>query len=196
MNLSRWKITSVNSGWESCLFLSVKQSLKAKGEIVKNKIIVLIVCILASNLSSACSSIGQIVEVTRIIPQTVVVTQPVTLIVQVPITTTPAPTNTPNLLPKSTPSSKWTPDFTDAPPHILTLTPGLQVVDNKTRPDVEKFISAQYIKGYLILDYGYRSFGGKVFCGYTPIGIGNDGQSIKLYLWTTCQEYYLKKSKF
>lgn len=123
--------------------------------------------------------VSQAVEVTRIIPQTVIATQTIL-----------QPMGTPS--PTLTPTPKWTPDFTGTPIRILTLTPGIQVIDNNTRPDVEKFVPAQTIRDFLVMNYGIRSFGGKVFCGYTPMGIGNDWNTIKLYVYINCVEYYLK----
>jgi hypothetical protein len=70
------------------------------------------------------------------------------------------------------------------------VTPGIQVISNGARPDVEKFVSKQYIKDYLELQVGIKSHGGKVFCGYEPMGMRNDGQQIQLYLWIACSEYY------
>jgi len=128
--------------------------------------------------------VSQTVEVTRIVPQTVIATQLVN------VTTTPQPMGTPT--PTLTPTPKWTSDFTGTPIRILTLTPGIQVIDNNTRAEVEKFISAQTIRDYLVMNYGIRSSGGKVFCGYTPMGMGNDGNTIKLYVYIDCVEYYLK----
>jgi len=128
--------------------------------------------------------VSQSVEVTRIVPQTVVATQLVN------VTTTPPPTGTPT--PTLTPTPKWTPDFTGTPIRILTLTPGIQAIDNNTRPEVEKFVSAQTIRDYLVMNIGIRYNGGKVFCGYTPMGMGNDGNTIKLYVFADCAEYYLK----
>jgi hypothetical protein len=57
---------------------------------MKKKLLVMLVCLLLSVLSGACSSTVQKVEVTRVVLQTAVVTQVVTKI----ITTTPLPTNT------------------------------------------------------------------------------------------------------
>jgi hypothetical protein len=62
---------------------------------MKKKISVLIVCFLALILLCACSSTIQTVEVTRVVQQTVVITQFVTQIVQVNIAPTLLPTNTP-----------------------------------------------------------------------------------------------------
>ncbi len=146
-------------------------------------------------LLGACGSTLQKVEVTRIVPQTVIATRLVTQEVTVNVIVTSQQTNTPILSSTITPTPKWTPAFTQTSLIILTLTPGLQVIDNNSRPNVEKFVSAQYIKDYLIMNYGYQSFGGKVFCGYQPIGIGNDGNTIKEYLWIKCLEYYLNNQK-
>ena len=55
------------------------------------KTVLLLSCVLISISASACSPTVQTVEVTRIVPQTVVVTQ----LVQVPITMTPVPSGTP-----------------------------------------------------------------------------------------------------
>ncbi len=72
---------------------------------MKYKITVIMVCLLVSILTKACSPTIQ----TRIVPQTVVVTR----IVEIPITTTPLPTDT--LLPAtSTPTPTATPTPTEA----------------------------------------------------------------------------------
>jgi hypothetical protein len=136
---------------------------------------------------SACTPVVQTVEVTRVVTQ----------IVQVNITTTPPPTLSPNLTstPTITPTSTLSPTL--RPTTVLetlisppTVTPGIQVISDNARPDVEKFVSKQYIKDYLALQVGDANFGGKVFCGYQPFGLGNDGQKFQLYLWIVCQEYY------
>ena len=125
----------------------------------------------------------QTVEATRIVPQTVVVTRITTQLVPLLITTTPIPTGTP--------TPRWTPSFTDTSVYILSLTPGLEIINNDTRPDVEKFVLAQYIKDDLALNYGIHIFWGKVFCGYQPMGMENDGQTVKLFLWILCSEFYV-----
>lgn len=129
--------------------------------------------------------------------QTVEVTRVVTQIVQVNVTTTPLPTLTPSLTPTPTitPTSTRTSTlrpttFFETPIRPLTVTPGIQVISDNSRPDVEKFASKQYIKDYLALQVGDANFGGKVFCGYQPFGLGNNGQKNQLYLWIVCQEYY------
>jgi hypothetical protein len=75
---------------------------------MKKKIAIMLVCLLASILPGACSSTGQPVEVTRVVPQTVVVTQLVQVMItptslatdtRVPPTPLPAPTNTPRPTP-------------------------------------------------------------------------------------------------
>lgn len=71
------------------------------------KIIILCTCVLILILASACSPTVQTVEVTRIVPQTVVVTQ----LVQVHITVTPLPSDTPTP-PTRTPISTSTPEPT------------------------------------------------------------------------------------
>jgi len=136
---------------------------------------------------SACTPVVQTVEVTRVVTQ----------IVQVNITTTPPPTlspsltPTPTITPTSTPSPTLRPTTVfETPIRLLTVTPGIQVISDNARPDVEKFVSKQYIKDYLALQIGEHNFGGKVFCGYEPMGMANDGQKIQLYLWIQCSEYY------
>lgn len=150
---------------------------------MKNKIVVSLLCCLVTALVSACAPSIQTVEVTRVVTQ----------IVQVNITTTPLPTLTPSLTPTPTitPTSTLRPTTIFEPPAPpLTVTPGIQVISDNARPDVEKFMSKQYIKDYLALQVGDANFGGKVFCGYQPFGLGNDGQKIQMYLWIVCQEYY------
>lgn len=154
---------------------------------MKTRIICLIILFFVSVLLNACGSTIRNVEVTRIVPETVVVTQISTQIVKVPITTTPQTTK------EVPPTPKWTPSYTETPVQIITMTPGLEVVIEKARPNVELFVSKNYIKDFLVMNYGVTSFGGKVFCGYQPIGIGNDGKNIKLFLWITCEEYFLNE---
>lgn len=114
------------------------------------------------------------------------------MITPLPITTTTKPpTQTPSVAPTLTPTPWWTPSFTQTPRIYLTLTPGLQVAVDNTRPNVEKIVSAEYIKEFLILSYSITPNGGKMFCEYQPMGIENDGQTIKLYLWVLEGEYYL-----
>lgn len=76
------------------------------------KIVVMLGGIAISILLSACSPTVQTVEVTRIVPQTVVVTQ----LVRVPITTTPVPTDTP-VSATSTPVPTEIPE----PTHVIDL---------------------------------------------------------------------------
>jgi hypothetical protein len=150
----------------------------------------ILICLLASALLSSCASAVKTIEVTRVVPQTVMATQLVTQIVQVEITTTPQPTYTP--YPTAILSPTWADSIRPTPYHAITPTPGLQVADSNTRPDVEKFVSKQYIKDYLVMNFGEASQGGKVFCAYQPIGMGNDGHTIKLYLWIVCHEYVVQ----
>jgi hypothetical protein len=142
-----------------------------------------LVMALAILLLDACTPVVQTVEVTREVTRVVTQIVPVT-------PATPPPTITPSLIPSSTPRPSWTPSFTETPFRLLTMTPGIQVLTNSTQPEVEKFVSKQHIKDYLALQVGARTMGGKVFCGYQPLGIGNDGKNIQLYLWVLCQEYY------
>lgn len=73
----------------------------------------------------------------------------------------------------------------------MTLTPGLQVADEDTTINVEKFVSAEYIKEFLNISYSCTPFGGKMFSAYYPLGVEYDGHTIKLYLWMLVMEYYL-----
>ncbi len=170
---------------------------KTKGRIVKHKLVILLVCGIGLFLACACGSAARSIEVTRIVPQTVIATQLVTQIVPVIITTTPLPTATyaPSPTPTSTPAPKWTPDFSLDNINVITPTPGILVFDEHTRPNVEQFIPAEYLKEYLVWMYGQWSHGGKDFCGYTPMGIGNDGHTIQLYVWANCAEYYLQNQE-
>jgi hypothetical protein len=79
---------------------------------MKVKIIILWSCVLTSILASACGPTIQTVEVTRIVSRTVVVTQ----LVQVPITMTPVPIDTP-MSATSTPVPTETPE----PTHVIDL---------------------------------------------------------------------------
>ncbi len=137
----------------------------------------------------SCDQKIQTVEVTRNVPQTVVVTQMVTEMIKVGLTTTPMPifTPTPTITLTQSPQgihseNVWTP---------MVLTPGLQLIEQSTRPEVEKIMPAEEIKAYLAMSYSRQSLGGKVFCGYQPIGMGNDGSNIRFYLWMDCVEYSL-----
>lgn len=83
-----------------------------------------IACLLAFILVTACSPTIQKVEVTRIIPQTVVATQ----LIQVPVTTTPRPSDTPipaTLIPVSTdrPSPTQPLPYENPKPNTITPTP-------------------------------------------------------------------------
>jgi hypothetical protein len=154
---------------------------------MKNNIILPRALILICILFYGCSTKVQNIEVTRIVPQTVVVTQ----IFQLPITTTPIPSTTPGNSPSTTPSPLHKPFITQTiSVNPLTITPGILVADITIRPDVEQFISNQTIKDYLVMNYGIGVHGGKEFCGYQPLGMENDAKMIKLYLWVGCFEYY------
>jgi hypothetical protein len=73
---------------------------------MKNIIIAIFVCLSLAVLSSACSPTVQTVEVTRLVPQTVVATRLVTQLVPVDVTPTPIPatvTTQPTATPEPTP---------------------------------------------------------------------------------------------
>ncbi len=159
---------------------------------MKHKLFFLIfTCLWLGVLFIGCTPTIRTVEVTRIVPQTVVVTQVIPQMVQVNITNTPEPTKTVDLSPTRTPTPKWTPAFTETPVTIWLLTPGMDILSKTNRPNIEKFVSETYIKTYLVMTYGESSFtDGKIFCGYVPLGIENDGRALKAYLNILCEEYY------
>jgi hypothetical protein len=169
------------------MFLARKYLSEARNFLMKKFCFAFLIFSLAIILLGACAPVVQTVEVTRVVTQ----------IVQVNITTTSLPTLTPSLTPTPSITPTLTPSPTlrptthfEIPIRALTVTPGIQVISDNARPDVEKFFSKQYINDYLALQVGDANFGGKVFCGYQPFGMGNDGQKIQLYLWIVCQEYY------
>ena len=162
---------------------------------MKTKTIILFILILASVLSNACGSTIRNVEVTRIVPQTVVATQLSTQNVERTVTAPPLFSNTPTSSAISTTTPSRVPFITrTVSVNPLVITPGILIADNNKRPDVENFISTQTIKDYLIMNYGIGVHGGKEFCAYQPLGMENDGKVVKLYLWIGCIEYYLNEN--
>lgn len=86
----------------------------------------MIACLLASIIASACSPTVQTIEVTRVVPQTVVVTQLTTKIITVNITTTPITTNTPvpdtpTLYPTDTPEPTHVIDMSSQDGRIVVI---------------------------------------------------------------------------
>src|SRR5438876_11088059 len=47
-------------------------------------------------------------------------------------------------------------------------------------------------KDYLVTKIGMSALGGKVFCEYKVLDLEENGENINEYVYTICQEYYLK----
>ena len=48
------------------------------------------------------------------------------------------------------------------------------------------------LKSYLEQNISEKGFGGKAFCAYKVLGIEQNGEQIRTYIYAICQEYYLK----
>ena len=57
-------------------------------------------------------------------------------------------------------------------------------------PNPKLVITNEKINDYLISNIGFTSYGGDVFCAFTPLN-SEQGENGYLYLWVLCQEYYL-----
>lgn len=50
-------------------------------------------------------------------------------------------------------------------------------------------------KNYLVQQFGETGFGGKSFCAFKLLDIEQKGDDVNEYVYTVCQEYYLKNDE-
>jgi len=83
------------------------------------------------------------------------------------------------------------------PTVLPTLTPTPQQESIRETPqqtsEVNRIISPEAIKDFLVEKVGVTAFGGKVFCAYQVMGIEQESQVIKIYLWAFLQEYLVEQ---
>jgi hypothetical protein len=66
-----------------------------------------------------------------------------------------------------------------------------EIGTDRTETTINPLYSSPAIENYLDRRVGSKGFGGTVYCAYDIL----DSEGERFYLWTVCQEYYLKNGK-